>query len=179
MSRIGKLPVIIPDGVTVSVTPDNVVTVKGTKGELVKKIDKNIQIIVEDNKVELKRANDQKQIRALHGLSRALINNMVVGVSQGFQKSLQLVGVGYRAELKGKNLVLHLGYSHPINIEAVDGVKFEVPEPTKVLVKGIDKELVGQVAAVIRSKRKPEPYKGKGIRYEGEYVRRKEGKTGK
>jgi large subunit ribosomal protein L6 len=179
MSRIGKLPVAIPNGVTVNVTPDNVVTVKGSKGELVKKMHKDIKITVEENLVVVKRPSDQKQYRALHGLTRALINNMVTGVTEGYQKTLQLVGVGYRAQLKGKTLILNLGYSHPIEIESVEGIQFEVPETTKVVVKGIDKQLVGEVAAVIRSKRKPEPYKGKGIRYENEHIRRKEGKTGK
>ncbi|MFD3155631.1 50S ribosomal protein L6 [Haloimpatiens sp. FM7330] len=179
MSRIGKLPVAIPNGVTVNVTPDNVVTVKGSKGELVKKMHKDIEITVEENLVVVKRPSDQKQYRALHGLTRALINNMVTGVTEGYQKTLQLVGVGYRAQLKGKTLILNLGYSHPIEIESVEGIQFEVPETTKVVVKGIDKQLVGEVAAVIRSKRKPEPYKGKGIRYENEHIRRKEGKTGK
>ncbi|WP_373897462.1 50S ribosomal protein L6 [Haloimpatiens sp. FM7315] len=179
MSRIGRLPVAIPAGVTVNVTPDNVVTVKGPKGELVRKMHNDITISVEDNSVIVTRSSDNKDHRALHGLTRALINNMVTGVHEGYQKTLELVGVGYRAQLKGTELILNLGYSHPIEIKAIDGIKFEVPEATKVLVKGISKELVGEVAAVIRSKRKPEPYKGKGIRYQGEYIRRKEGKTGK
>lgn len=179
MSRVGRLPIEIPNGVNVTVTQDNVVTVKGTKGELVKQMHKDMTINIEDNHVVVTRKSDIAQDRALHGLTRALINNMVIGVSQGYQKTLQLVGVGYRAQKKGKGLVLNLGYSHPVEIDAVDGIEFEVPETTKIVVKGIDKELVGSIAANIRVWRKPEPYKGKGIRYEGEFIRRKEGKTGK
>lgn len=179
MSRVGRLPIEIPNGVNVTVTPDNVVTVKGAKGELVKQMHKDMTISIEDNHVVVNRKSDIAQDRALHGLTRALVNNMVIGVSQGYQKTLQLVGVGYRAQKKGKGLVLNLGYSHPVEINAVDGIEFEVPETTKIVVKGIDKELVGSIAANIRVWRKPEPYKGKGIRYEGEFIRRKEGKTGK
>jgi len=179
MSRIGKLPVAIPNGVTVTVATDNVVTVKGPKGQLVKEMSKKINIAVEDNAVVVTRNNDEKEQRALHGLTRALINNMVTGVSQGYQKTLELVGVGYRATLQGKKLVMSLGYSHPVEIEAVAGIDFETPAPTRVVVKGIDKELVGAVAADIRTWRKPEPYKGKGIKYDNEVIRRKEGKTGK
>ncbi|EJO5348491.1 50S ribosomal protein L6 [Clostridium botulinum] len=179
MSRVGKLPVAIPNGVTVTVTPDNVVTVKGPKGELVKAMSKKINIAVEDNSVVVTRDNDHKDVRALHGLTRALINNMVTGVNEGYVKTLELVGVGYRAQLKGKKLILSLGFSHPVEMEAVSGVEFEVEGSTKVKVKGIDKELVGAVAADIRKWRKPEPYKGKGIKYENEVIRRKEGKTGK
>ncbi|ERI95350.1 ribosomal protein L6 [Clostridiales bacterium oral taxon 876 str. F0540] len=179
MSRIGRLPVAIPNGVTVTVTPDNVVTVKGPKGQLVKEMSKKINIAVEDTAVIVTRNNDEKEQRALHGLTRALINNMVTGVSQGYQKTLELVGVGYRATLQGKKLVMSLGYSHPVEIEAVAGIDFETPAPTRVIVKGIDKELVGAVAADIRTWRKPEPYKGKGIKYDNEVIRRKEGKTGK
>ncbi|MCY6354706.1 50S ribosomal protein L6 [Clostridium sp. ZS2-4] len=179
MSRVGRLPIEIPNGVKVDVTPDNVVTVKGPKGELVKEMHKDIKIAVEDNQVVVTRPSDVAQHRALHGLTRALINNMVIGVSQGYQKTLELVGVGYKAQLKGKDLTLNLGYSHPVEIKSVDGVEFSVPEVTKVVVSGIDKELVGSVAANIRVWRKPEPYKGKGIRYAGEVIRRKEGKTGK
>ncbi len=179
MSRVGKLPVAIPNGVTVTVTPDNVVTVKGPKGELVKAMNKKVNIAVEDNSVVVTRDNDHKDVRALHGLTRALINNMVTGVNEGYVKTLELVGVGYRAQLQGKKLVLSLGFSHPVEIEAVSGVDFEVEGGTKVKVKGIDKELVGAVAADIRKWRKPEPYKGKGIKYENEVIRRKEGKTGK
>ncbi|EJP6472012.1 50S ribosomal protein L6 [Clostridium botulinum] len=179
MSRVGKLPVAIPNGVTVTVTPDNVVTVKGPKGELVKAMNKKVNIAVEDNLVVVTRDNDHKDVRALHGLTRALINNMVTGVNEGYVKTLELVGVGYRAQLQGKKLVLSLGFSHPVEMEAVSGVDFEVEGGTKVKVKGIDKELVGAVAADIRKWRKPEPYKGKGIKYENEVIRRKEGKTGK
>ncbi|WP_434295801.1 50S ribosomal protein L6 [Clostridium botulinum] len=179
MSRVGKLPVAIPNGVTFTVTPDNVVTVKGPKGELVKAMSNKINIAVEDNSVVVTRDNDHKDVRALHGLTRALINNMVTGVNEGYVKTLELVGVGYRAQLQGKKLVLSLGFSHPVEMEAVSGVEFEVEGGTKVKVKGIDKELVGAVAADIRKWRKPEPYKGKGIKYENEVIRRKEGKTGK
>lgn len=179
MSRIGKLPIAIPNGVTVTVTPDNVVTVKGPKGELVKAMSKKINIAVQDNSVVVTRDNDHKDVRALHGLTRALINNMVTGVNEGYVKTLELVGVGYRAQLQGKKLVLSLGFSHPVEIESVEGVQFELDGTTKIKVKGIDKELVGAVAADIRRWRKPEPYKGKGIKYENEVIRRKEGKTGK
>jgi len=179
MSRIGRLPIEIPNGVNVNVTPDNVVTVKGPKGELVKAMHKEVNIALENNQVVVTRPSEAPMHRALHGLTRALIKNMVVGVTDGFQKTLELVGVGYRAQLKGKDLVLNLGYSHPVEVKAVSGVDFTVPEATKVVVSGIDKELVGSVAADIRVWRKPEPYKGKGIKYAGEVIRRKEGKTGK
>ncbi|MCD3292090.1 50S ribosomal protein L6, partial [Clostridium botulinum C/D] len=177
MSRVGRLPIEIPNGVNVTVTPENVVTVKGPKGELTKAMHEDINIAIEDNNIVVTRPSDNAQHRALHGLTRALINNMVVGVTEGYQKTLELVGVGYRAQLKGKDLVLNLGYSHPVEIKAVQGVEYAVPEATKVVVSGIDKELVGSVAANIRVWRKPEPYKGKGIRYAGEVIRRKEGKT--
>ena len=179
MSRIGKLPVAIPSGVTVTVTPDNVVTVKGPKGQLVKAMSDKINIALEDNAIVVSRDNDQKEKRELHGLTRALVNNMVIGVTQGYQKALELVGVGYRAQLQGKKLVMNLGYSHPVEINPVDGIEFETPATNKVIVKGIDKEKVGAVAADIRTWRKPEPYKGKGIKYDNEVIRRKEGKTGK
>ena len=179
MSRVGKMPIAIPAGVTVTVTPENVVTVKGPKGELVKAMHKDINIAVEDAQVVVTRPSDVKEHIALHGLTRALLNNMVVGVSQGFSKTLELNGVGYRAQLQGKKLVMNLGYSHPVEVEAVDGVDFKLDGTTKVIVEGIDKEKVGAVAANIRSWRKPEPYKGKGIKYSDEVIRRKEGKTGK
>ena len=179
MSRVGEMPIAIPAGVTVTVTPENVVTVKGPKGELVKAMHKDINIAVEDAQVVVTRPSDVKEHRALHGLTRALLNNMVVGVSQGFSKTLELNGVGYRAQLQGKKLVMNLGYSHPVEVEAVDGVDFKLDGTTKVIVEGIDKEKVGAVAANIRSWRKPEPYKGKGIKYSDEVIRRKEGKTGK
>lgn len=179
MSRVGRLPIEIPNGVNINVTPDNVVTVKGPKGELVKAMHKEVNIALENNQVVVTRPSEAPMHRALHGLTRALIKNMVVGVTDGFQKTLELVGVGYRAQLKGKDLVLNLGYSHPVEIKAIQGVDFTVPETTKIVVSGIDKELVGSVAADIRVWRKPEPYKGKGIKYAGEVIRRKEGKTGK
>lgn len=179
MSRVGRLPIAIPAGVTVTVSPENVVTVKGPKGELKKEMAKDINIELKDNELLVTRSTEDKKHRALHGLTRALIHNMVLGVKDGFQKNLELVGVGYRAQLKGKNLTMNLGYSHPVEIEAVEGITFETPAATKIVVKGIDKELVGAVAADIRTWRKPEPYKGKGIKYENEVIRRKEGKTGK
>lgn len=179
MSRIGKLPIAIPNGVTVSVTPDNVVTVKGPKGQLEKVMHKDVNIAVADDSVVVTRKSDDKKHRALHGLTRSLINNMVIGVTEGFQKTLELVGVGYRAQLKGKKLVMNLGFSHPVEIEAAEGVTFETPDANHVVVKGMDNQQVGAVAANIRSWRKPEPYKGKGIKYSDEVIRRKEGKTGK
>lgn len=179
MSRVGRLPIAIPAGVTVTVTPDNVVTVKGPKGELTKAMSTEISIAIEENQVVVTRPSDVKQHRALHGLTRALINNMVIGVTNGYVKTLQLVGVGYRATAKGKGLTLNLGFSHPVEIDAVEGITFELPDSTTVVVRGIDKELVGAVAADIRTWRKPEPYKGKGIKYSDEVIRRKEGKTGK
>jgi large subunit ribosomal protein L6 len=179
MSRIGRLPIALPAGVTVTVAPDNVVTVKGPKGQLTRAMHKDINIALEDNAVVVTRPSDVKEHRALHGLTRALINNMVKGVSEGYQKTLELVGVGYRAQLQGKKLVMNLGFSHPVEIEAVEGIVFEIPAPNRVIVKGIDKELVGAVSADIRTWRKPEPYKGKGIKYDNEVIRRKEGKTGK
>lgn len=179
MSRIGRLPIVIPAGVTVTVSPENVATVKGPKGQLVKNMHKDITIKVENGEIIVTRPSDVKDHRALHGLTRALLNNMVVGVTVGYAKTLELVGVGYRAALQGKNLVLNLGYSHPVEIGAVEGVTFETPAANRVIVKGIDKEKVGAVAADIRTWRKPEPYKGKGIKYDNEVIRRKEGKTGK
>jgi len=179
MSRIGRMPIAIPAGVTFNVTPDNVVTVKGPKGTLEKAMHTNITIKVEDGQINVTRPNDDKQNRELHGLVRTLVNNMVVGVSVGYQKTLELIGVGYKAQLQGKKLVLSLGYSHPVEVEAMDGIEFEVVTPTKLIVKGIDKQLVGNVSADIRKWRKPEPYKGKGVKYEGEIIRRKVGKTGK
>lgn len=179
MSRIGKMPIAIPAGVTFDVSPENVVTVKGPKGTLEKAMHRNIKLAMEDGQVIATRSNDEKENKALHGLVRSLVNNMVIGVSEGYQKTLELVGVGYRAALQGKKLVMNLGYSHPVEIDAVDGIEFEIVSPTKLIVRGIDKELVGDVAADIRAWRKPEPYKGKGIKFEGEIIRRKVGKTGK
>jgi len=179
MSRIGRLPVVIPNGVTVTVSPTNVVNVKGPKGELTQNMSTKMNIAMEDNTVVVTRPSDVKEHRALHGLTRSLINNMIIGVTEGYQKTLELVGVGYRAQLKGAKITLSLGYSHPVEIDAVAGIQFELPDANKIIVKGIDKQLVGAVAADIRTWRKPEPYKGKGIRYSDEVVRRKEGKTGK
>ena len=179
MSRIGRLPIAIPAGVTVTVSADKVVTVKGPKGELVKAMHEDINIAVENNEVVVTRPSDKKEHKALHGLTRALINNMVIGTTEGYQKTLELVGVGYRAQLQGNKIVMNLGFSHPVEIEPLDGITFEIPAPTKVIIKGIDKQMVGAQAADIRRWRKPEPYKGKGIKYEGEHIRRKEGKTGK
>lgn len=179
MSRVGRLPIAIPSGVTITVTPDNVVTVKGPKGQLERAMHKDINIALDNNAVVVTRPSDQKEHRALHGLTRALLNNMVKGVTEGYQKTLELIGVGYRAQLQGKKLVMNLGFSHPVEIDPVEGIVFETPAANRVIVKGIDKELVGAVAADIRTWRKPEPYKGKGIKYDNEVIRRKEGKTGK
>lgn len=179
MSRIGRLPIAIPNGTTVTVTPDNVVTVKGPKGQLTKAMHRDINIAIEDNAVVVTRPSEVKEHRALHGLTRALLNNMIKGVTEGYQKTLELVGVGYRAQLQGKKLVMNLGFSHPVEVEPVEGIVFETPAPNRVIVRGIDKEIVGAVAADIRTWRKPEPYKGKGIKYDNEVIRRKEGKTGK
>ena len=179
MSRIGKHPVAVPAGVTITVGDNNCVTVKGPKGELTQSFSPEMIIEQENGVLTVKRPSDDKRHRALHGLTRTLINNMVVGVTTGFEKKLEIVGTGYRAQMDGKDLVLNLGYSHPVRFAKMDGIEFETPALTKITVKGIDKQKVGQVAADIRATREPEPYKGKGIRYEGEFVRRKEGKTGK
>lgn len=179
MSRIGKLPINIPGGVTITVGDDNTVQVKGPKGQLSERISPEMQLSIEDGVLTVKRPSDQKQHRALHGLSRSLINNMVVGVTQGYQKNLDIVGVGYRAQMQGSKLVLNVGYSHPVEFDPPQGISFEVPNPNRVSVLGTSKQQVGQIAADIRKVRPPEPYKGKGIKYESEYVRRKEGKTGK
>jgi large subunit ribosomal protein L6 len=178
MSRIGNKIIDIPAGVTIT-QDGSTVTVKGPKGELTRSFNPDIQINVEDNVITVTRPSDQKEHRALHGTTRALLSNMVEGVSKGFEKTLELIGVGYRAQKQGKKLVLNVGYSHPVEFEPEEGVEVEVPANTKIIVKGINKERVGALAANIRQVRPPEPYKGKGIRYEGEYVRRKEGKTGK
>jgi len=177
MSRIGKSPVPLPSGVEVKVDGSDV-SVKGTKGTLERSFDSRMSFSVSNGAVDVVRADDQRETRALHGLSRALLNNMVIGVSEGYRKDLEMVGVGYRASLKGKTIELLVGFSHPVNVEAPDGIVFEVPENTKISVIGIDKQLVGQIAADIRKVRPPEPYKGKGIRYAGEHVRRKAGKAG-
>ena len=178
MSRVGNAPVNLPAGVDVKIN-DNVVTVKGPKGELTQEIDKDIIIEINDNVLEVKRPNDDKKYRSLHGLSRALIQNMVTGVTDGFEKKLEIVGVGYRVQKQGKTLVLSLGYSHPVEMEDPEGIETVVDGQTTILVKGIDKQLVGAHAANIREKRSPEPYKGKGVRYADEFVRIKEGKSGK
>ncbi|WP_066058524.1 50S ribosomal protein L6 [Robertmurraya korlensis] len=178
MSRVGKKPVEIPSGVTVTVDGNNV-TVKGPKGELSRSFNPDIEIKVEENVINVSRPSDAKEHRALHGTTRALLSNMVEGVSKGFERTLELIGVGYRAQKQGTKLVLNVGYSHPVEIEPETGIEVEVPSNTRVIVKGTNKERVGALAANIRDVRPPEPYKGKGIRYEGEFVRRKEGKTGK
>ncbi len=177
MSRVGSNPISLPSGVDVAIDGTQV-TVKGPKGSLARTVDARISVAIDDGTVSLTRADDERESRAMHGLYRALINNMVIGVSEGFRKELQAVGVGYRANLQGRKLELQVGFSHPVLIEAPDGIDFEVPEPTKIIVSGIDKELVGQMAANIRRVRPPEPYKGKGIRYVDEHVRRKAGKAG-
>ena len=176
MSRVGSNPIPIPDGVEVSVS-GTTVKVKGKKGELERQLPEPITASVDDGVLTVARPDDERDSRARHGLSRSLLYNMVVGVSEGFRKELEIQGVGYRAIAQGKNLQLQVGYSHPVNFEAPEGIEFEVPEPTQIIVNGIDKETVGQVAANIRSIRKPEPYKGKGIRYKDEHVRRKAGKA--
>ena len=173
MSRIGRLPIEIPAGVTVKIGDANEVVVKGAKGELTRKFNNDMKIEVEGNQVVVTRPSDDKEHRALHGLTRALLANMVNGVNAEFAKELDVVGVGYRAQLSGKKLVLNVGYSHPVEMDAPAGISFEVPNPNKIIVKGIDKQLVGQVAANIRKVREPEPYKGKGIKYATEHVRRK------
>jgi large subunit ribosomal protein L6 len=179
MSRIGKAPVAVPSGVDVTVA-DGTVTVKGPKGTLSRIIPGDIEIRQDDGALTFVRPNDERKNKALHGLTRSLVNNMVVGVTDGYKKQLEIVGVGYRAEAQGPGtLRLNLGFSHPVTVNAPDGITFEVPVPTQVVVSGIDKEVVGQVAANIRSIRKPEPYKGKGVRYAGERVLRKAGKAGK
>ncbi len=179
MSRIGKKPIPIPTGVTVTIEPE-VVRVAGPRGDLAERKSRSIEVREEDGTLVCTRPTDRAEHRALHGLTRSLVNNMVVGVTQGFQKDLEIVGVGYRAAAQGPTtLELALGFSHPIRVEAPDGVTFEVPAPTRITVRGIDKEAVGQVAANIRKLRKPEPYKGKGVRYAGEVVRRKAGKAAK
>ena len=178
MSRIGNKVIVLPAGVELT-NNDNVVTVKGPKGELTREFSKDIEIRVEGTEVTLHRPNDSKEMKTIHGTTRALLNNMVVGVSEGFKKQLEMRGVGYRAQLQGNKLVLAVGKSHPDEVEAPAGITFELPNPTTIVISGISKEKVGQTAAYVRSLRSPEPYKGKGIRYVGEYVRLKEGKTGK
>ncbi len=178
MSRIGRLSITVPAGVQVDIT-GNHVAVKGPKGTLERDFAPEMRIVQEDGTLRVERPNDDKKSRELHGLSRTLLNNMVVGVTDGFRKGLEITGVGYRAQLVGKKLQLNLGYSHPIEIDPPDGVSFEVENPTRLAVVGSDKELVGHIAAKVRATRKPEPYKGKGVRYAGEVIRRKAGKAGK
>lgn len=178
MSRIGKMPIAVPAGVEVTID-GNTVTVKGAKGELTRTFQPSMTIVKEGDEVIVTRPDDTRESKAFHGLTRTLIANMVTGVSEGYSKKLQLVGVGYRAAIKGKDLEMQLGYSHPVLVEAPEGITFECPSQTEIVVSGPSKEAVGQVAANIRKWRKPEPYKGKGIRYEGEHVRRKVGKAGK
>jgi large subunit ribosomal protein L6 len=175
MSRIGRKPIPVPSGVTIAISPE-LVTVNGPRGELQERIHRDITVAQEGEELLVTRPTDRGEHRALHGLTRSLVANMVEGVTNGYQKTLEIQGVGYRAQLRGSDLELALGYSHPVPIKAPDGIEFEVPQPTRVVVKGISKQLVGEVAANIRKQRPPEPYKGKGIRYEGEYVARKVGK---
>ena len=179
MSRIGRMPVTIPAGVEVSVAEPNVVTVKGPKGTLTQTMRPEMIIKVEGNVIHVGRPSEDKLHKSLHGLTRSLIHDMVVGVTDGFKKELEINGVGYKASKEGNKLVMNLGYSHLVTVEETDGITIEVPAPNKVIIHGIDKQKVGQIAADIRAVRSPEPYKGKGIRYENEFVRRKEGKTGK
>ena len=179
MSRIGKLPIAVPAGVTVTIADDNTVTVKGPKGELSQKVNKDIKVEQVGAEVIVSRPSDSKPHRSMHGLYRSLINNMVVGVTKGFEKVLLIEGVGYRASVEGGKLNLAMGYSHPVLIDAPANITFETPAPTRIVIKGIDKQAVGAIAADIRAVRKPEPYHGKGIRYENEVIRRKEGKAGK
>ena len=177
MSRIGRKPISIPDKVKISVDKANIVTVEGPKGKLTLQVSPRIKIIVEDSTVRVERPTDLKMDRAMHGLYRSLINNMIIGVTQGYKKELEMVGVGYKAQLKGKELVLDVGFSHPVSYHIPDGISIQTPKPTQIVIEGIDKQQVGQVAAEIRKVRPPEPYKGKGIRYAGERIRRKAGKA--
>ena len=178
MSRIGNKPITVPEGVEVSLNGQKI-TVKGPKGTLEREIHNNISVKLENGVITVTRPNDEKENRSLHGLTRTLINNMIEGVSKEYTKTLEINGVGYRAAKQGKTLVLTLGYSHPVNMEEPEGITFEVPNPNTVIVRGIDKQLVGQMAAEVRTKRPPEVYRGKGIKYDYEHIRRKEGKTGK
>jgi large subunit ribosomal protein L6 len=175
MSRIGRQPIAVPAGVSIAIEPERV-TVNGPKGELWERIPRDITVAQEGEQVLVTRPTDRGEHRALHGLTRTLVANMVQGVTEGFEKRLEIQGVGYRAQLRGRDLELALGYSHPVSVKAPDGIEFEVPTPTRIVVRGASKQRVGEVAANIRKQRKPEPYKGKGIRYEGEYVPRKVGK---
>jgi large subunit ribosomal protein L6 len=175
VSRIGKQPIAVPNGVEITIEPE-LVKVKGPKGELEERVSREIGVAQENGEIVVTRSTDRGEHRALHGLTRSLIANMVEGVTSGFEKRLEIQGVGYRAQLQGNKIVLALGYSHPVEVNAPSGIEFEVPQPTRITVRGISKQAVGEVAAIIRKQRPPEPYKGKGIRYEGEYVARKVGK---
>jgi large subunit ribosomal protein L6 len=179
MSRIGKMPVVVPSGVDLKIGEDNLITVKGPKGTLERRLPSDMNIALENGQVEITRPNELKRSKSLHGLTRTLINNMVVGVTEGYKKVLEINGVGYRAAKNGNKLTLSLGYSHPVEMIDPEGITSEVEGTNKIIVSGIDKEKVGQYAANIREKRPPEPYKGKGIKYETEYIRRKAGKAGK
>ena len=178
MSRIGRSPIHVPAGVEITVAENNHVTVKGPKGTLVRDLNPNMTLELEGNTLLVKRPNDEQESRAMHGLTRALLNDMVVGVTEGFSKTLEIQGSGYRAAKEGNNLVMNLGYSHQVTVPEIEGIQIEVPDANHIVIKGIDKQKVGQFAADTRKKRPPEPYKGKGIRYQGEVVRIKEGKTG-
>jgi large subunit ribosomal protein L6 len=178
MSRIGRAPIAIPAGVEVKVSDTNVVTVKGPKGSLEVPVNKDITVTVEENVIHVTRPSDDKEHRALHGLTRSLINNMVIGVTEGYSKELEVNGVGFRAAKEGNKLVMNLGFSHPVTVEEIPGITIDVPNANKIVISGIDKQLVGQFAADVRKRRVPEPYKGKGIKYADEVIRRKEGKTG-
>ena len=178
MSRIGKMPISLPAGVEVTLGEGNLVTVKGPKGSLTQKLSDKITLSKEDGVTNVSRPNDEKENRALHGLTRTLLNNMVVGVTEGYKKELDVNGVGYRVAKEGKKLTMNIGYSHPVVVEETEGITIEAPTPNKIIISGIDKQKVGQFAAEVRGKRPPEPYKGKGIKYTDEVIRRKEGKTG-
>jgi large subunit ribosomal protein L6 len=179
MSRIGRTPITVPAGVEITVADGNAVTVKGPKGTITKNLCSAMTIECKDGVVTVARPNDEKENRALHGLTRTLLNNMIVGVTNGFSKTLEINGVGYRAAKEGKNLVMNLGYSHQVIVPEIEGITIDVPNPNSVVINGVDKQLVGQFAADVRKRRPPEPYKGKGIKYADEVIRRKEGKTGK
>jgi len=178
MSRIGKMPVVIPKGVDVKLEGGNLITVKGPKGTLARQLHKDMIIKIEEEQIIVERPTEEATHKSLHGLTRTLISNMVIGVTNGFERVLEINGVGYRAQKQGKKLVLTLGYSHPVEMEEPEGITFETPAQNRIIIKGIDKQAVGEIAAKIRIKRKPEPYKGKGIKYENEVIRRKEGKAG-
>ena len=178
MSRIGKMPISIPNGVDVTLGEGNLVTVKGPKGTLSQKLSEKMTITNDNGTITITRPNDEKENRALHGLTRTLLHNMVVGVTEGYKKELDVNGVGYRVAKEGKKLTMNIGYSHPVVMEEIDGITIDVPSPNKIIISGIDKQKVGQFAAEVRGKRPPEPYKGKGIKYTDEVIRRKEGKTG-